>query len=48
MPDRFAQLRADRPNDTLLALALEAGFGSYMQFYRVHKRITGRPPYPSR
>lgn len=42
--ERFAELREERPQATLLSLALASGFGSYMQFYRVHRRVTGRRP----
>jgi len=42
--DRFAELQATAPGQTLLASALEAGFGSYQQFYRIHRRHHGRGP----
>jgi AraC-like DNA-binding protein len=42
--ERFAEHQAAAPNTTLLASALEAGFGSYQQFYRIHRRHTGRRP----
>lgn len=42
--ERFLALRDERPELTLLALALEAGFGSYAQFHRVHRRVLGRSP----
>ncbi len=44
--ERFMSLHAATPPDRrkLLSLALEAGFGSYQQFYRVHRRHLGRNP----
>jgi len=45
-------LERDLANPTVtgdrLAAALAAGFGSYAQFYRVHKDLTGVPPARSR
>ena len=41
---RFQQLMASGACDSLTAAALEAGFGSYSQFHRVFKRLTGRSP----
>ena len=41
--ERFQSLY-DRGRMKLLPAALEAGFGSYAQFYRVHKQLTGRRP----
>lgn len=46
--ERFAEHQAAAPNTTLLASALDAGFGSYQQFYRIHRRHTGRRPGESR
>ena len=50
--DRFLRLRAEEesPTRTLLELALEAGFGSYAQFYRVFRERMKCPPadYPHR
>ncbi len=44
--ERFMDLqaRAAPANRKLLPLALEAGFGSYQQFYRVYRRHHGRGP----
>lgn len=42
--DRFLELRAEQPGRTLLWCALAAGFGSYAQFHRVHRRLLGRSP----
>jgi len=41
---QFDRLRRAKPNNTLLALALEAGFGSYAQFHRVYREHRGKPP----
>ncbi|MDA3962951.1 MAG: AraC family transcriptional regulator [Planctomycetota bacterium] len=40
----FQDLRERNPNATLLALALQAGFGSYAQFHRAVHRIVGCKP----
>ncbi len=42
--DRFLQLMETGACDSLTGAALEAGFGSYSQFHRVFKRLTGRSP----
>lgn len=42
--ERFLRLRMARPGETLLALCLAAGFGSYAQFHRVHRQVLGQPP----
>jgi AraC-like DNA-binding protein len=42
--ERFQQLRESQPNHTLLATALDAGFGSYAQFHRVYKQTYGKGP----
>ena len=42
--DRFLQLMETGSCDSLTDAALEAGFGSYSQFHRVFKRLTGRSP----
>jgi AraC-like DNA-binding protein len=41
---RFLELHDEDPSITMLDTALQAGFGSYPQFYRVFKRLTGRNP----
>jgi AraC-like DNA-binding protein len=41
---RFLRLYARGRRTTALAAALEAGFGSYAQFYRVFREQTGRSP----
>ncbi|MGF1452864.1 MAG: helix-turn-helix domain-containing protein [Opitutales bacterium] len=41
---RFERLRQSKPRETLLALAIEAGFGSYAQFHRVYQLRYGRAP----
>jgi AraC-like DNA-binding protein len=41
---RFLRLYGNGRRSTTLAAALEAGFGSYAQFYRVFRRETGRSP----
>jgi AraC-like DNA-binding protein len=41
---RFLQLYGRGRRTTALAAALEAGFGSYAQFYRVFREQTGRNP----
>lgn len=42
--ERFSALQAAADGRKLLALALEAGFGSYQQFHRVYRRHHGRSP----
>jgi AraC-like DNA-binding protein len=42
--ERFLILYGRGRNTTALAAALEAGFGSYAQFYRVFRELTGRTP----
>jgi AraC-like DNA-binding protein len=42
--DRFLHLMESGACDSLTEAALEAGFGSYSQFHRVFKRLTGRSP----
>jgi AraC-like DNA-binding protein len=41
---RFLELYEADPHPTLLDAALAAGFGSYPQFYRVVRQLTGRQP----
>ena len=41
---RFFELYDDGKQTTALAAALDAGFGSYAQFYRVFRKETGRGP----
>jgi len=41
---RFQELLASRHCDSLTEAAFEAGFGSYSQFHRVFRRVTGRSP----
>ena len=41
---RFLRLYGIGRRTTALAAALEAGFGSYPQFYRVFREQTGRSP----
>jgi AraC-like DNA-binding protein len=41
---RFLELYEDGTGRTLLSAALDAGFGSYLQFYRVFSRIMGVGP----
>lgn len=41
---RFLRLYGTGQRVTMICAALEAGFGSYPQFYRVFKRVTGEPP----
>jgi AraC-like DNA-binding protein len=41
---RFLDLYEEGQNLTMLAAALQAGFGSYPQFYRVFKRLIGKNP----
>jgi methylphosphotriester-DNA--protein-cysteine methyltransferase len=33
-----------KSRQTMLACALEAGFGSYSQFYNIFQQLTGKPP----
>jgi AraC-like DNA-binding protein/mannose-6-phosphate isomerase-like protein (cupin superfamily) len=42
--DRFRDLRRRHPQRSLLTLALEAGFGSYAQFHRAFRAVTGVSP----
>ena len=42
--DKFLALYRTGQRLTMLEAALEAGFGSYPQFHRVFKRITGKSP----
>ncbi len=42
--ERFWHLSRRFPERTLLACALDAGFGSYAQFHRVHRKLCGRAP----
>jgi AraC-like DNA-binding protein len=42
--ERFIRLRESGDAATLTRAALDAGFGSYPQFYRVFKRLTGVGP----
>ena len=42
--EKFQCLYERKAPTTLLAMALEAGFGSYAQFHRVHLAMTGRSP----
>jgi AraC-like DNA-binding protein len=42
--ERYLQLYGTGQRMTMLDAALEAGFGSYPQFHRVFKRVTGRSP----
>ncbi|HEY3256840.1 MAG TPA: AraC family transcriptional regulator [Polyangiaceae bacterium] len=41
---RFVKLKARHPQATALELAFEAGFGSYPQFFRVFRAVTGWTP----
>ena len=41
---RFMQLYEDGTGRTLLGASLDAGFGSYLQFYRVFRRLMGCGP----
>ena len=43
--DTLDRIIADRPDTTLLDAALEAGFGSYPQFYRAFRALRGCAPY---
>lgn len=42
--ERFLSLAQERQGQTLLAMALDAGFGSYAQFHRVFRRCLGYSP----
>ena len=42
--EKFLHLYGTGQRRTMLDAALEAGFGSYPQFHRVFKRVTGRSP----
>jgi AraC-like DNA-binding protein len=42
--NRFFALYREHPELALLTLALDAGFGSYAQFYRVFRSFMGRTP----
>jgi len=42
--EKFLQIYGTGQRRTMLDAALEAGFGSYAQFHRVFKRVTGRAP----
>jgi transcriptional regulator GlxA family with amidase domain len=42
--EKFLALYRTGQRMTMLEAALEAGFGSYPQFHRVFKRVTGRSP----
>lgn len=42
--ERFLEIYGTGQRRTMLDAALEAGFGSYAQFHRVFKRVTGRSP----
>jgi len=42
--ERFFELYENPHRQNLLAVALQAGFGSYAQFYRVFRQHTGRSP----
>jgi AraC-like DNA-binding protein len=42
--ERFLQLYGDGTRHTLMAAALDAGFGSYAQFHRVFRRAMGYSP----
>ncbi len=42
--ERFWVCYGDGKRRTLMEAALEPGFGSYAQFYRIHRRLTGRSP----
>jgi AraC-like DNA-binding protein len=42
--EKFLQIYGTGQRRTMLDAALEAGFGSYAQFHRVFKRMTGRAP----
>lgn len=42
--EKFLAIYGTGQRQTMLEAALEAGFGSYPQFHRVFKRVTGRSP----
>ncbi|HET7623831.1 MAG TPA: helix-turn-helix transcriptional regulator [Verrucomicrobiae bacterium] len=42
--EKFLEIYGTGQRQTMLNAALEAGFGSYAQFHRVFKRVTGRSP----
>jgi transcriptional regulator GlxA family with amidase domain len=42
--ERFQALRRRDGRANLLTLALRAGFGSYAQFHRIHRQLTGHSP----
>jgi AraC-like DNA-binding protein len=42
--ERFSAIRSAEPDMTLLDTALEAGFGSYAQFYKVYRQAMGAGP----
>jgi AraC-like DNA-binding protein len=42
--ERFVEIYGDGSRLTLMDAALEAGFGSYPQFYRVFLKHMGYPP----
>jgi AraC-like DNA-binding protein/quercetin dioxygenase-like cupin family protein len=42
--EKFLEIYGTGQRRTMLDAALEAGFGSYAQFHRVFKRMTGRSP----
>lgn len=42
--EKYLQIYGTGQRRTMLDAALEAGFGSYAQFHRVFKRVTGRSP----
>ena len=42
--ERFLAIYGDGRRTTALAAAHEAGFGSYAQFHRVFRELTGRSP----
>jgi AraC-like DNA-binding protein/quercetin dioxygenase-like cupin family protein len=42
--EKFLKLYGTGQRQTMLDAALEAGFGSYPQFHRVFKRVTGKSP----
>jgi AraC-like DNA-binding protein len=46
--ERFRALYGDGRHTTTLAAALEAGFGSYAQFFRVFRAETGSTPASGR
>lgn len=42
--DRFVNLMSKNPNHDLLTLAMDAGFGSYTQFFRIFRKEMGMTP----